>query len=235
MTLTKDNYFFRTNGWWFYYDKTTTYNESGELHSYNDKPALVFRNSKGRVYREEWYYNGLPHREGDKPAVAVWYCDTVKISLHTLEWHTHGKLHRGKCSITGEQYPATLSHTRYGKVFLTEYYIDGKLHRENNYAYMYITPNRTEYKHLIDGLVHNLNGPAKYCKLRDIMTEDINYYIFGRAYNYKKYIKQKFIYNVIINRIRKLRRKILNKTLKTTTVNIVNGPDICNLISTYVY
>jgi hypothetical protein len=208
MSLTNDNYFFRSEAWWFSYDKTSTYNESGELHSYADKPALVFRNSKGRVYREEWYYNGLPHREGDKPAVAVWYCDTVKISLHTLEWYTLGKMHRDKCVSTGMQYPAKMCHRVNGKVFLVEYYAEGEC--------------------------HNLNGPAIYTTV-DNGLDNRSYYIFGRKYTYKEYIKQKFIFNTIKNRVRMLRRKILATTLKTTTINTSNGPDICNLISSFVY
>lgn len=49
-------------------------NESGELHSENDIPALT--KAGGSQY---WYKNGLLHRDGDLPA--------IKFFDGTQSWH----------------------------------------------------------------------------------------------------------------------------------------------------
>ena len=51
------------------------------LHSFDDKSAVKTKKCK------KWYYNGLLHRNNDRPAI-VW-------KDGTQEWYWRGKLHRG--------------------------------------------------------------------------------------------------------------------------------------------
>lgn len=38
-----------------------------KYHSFNDKPAIITYNDKCEIEIEEWYYNNIRHRDGDKP------------------------------------------------------------------------------------------------------------------------------------------------------------------------
>lgn len=53
------------------------------FHRDRDKPAVIFQSG-----REEWYYNGLRHRENNKPAI------TYKDKKQYEEYWFEGKLHR---------------------------------------------------------------------------------------------------------------------------------------------
>jgi hypothetical protein len=58
-------------------------NSEDNLHSENDKPALIFlKENRPRI---KWYKNGLLHRDGDKPA---------ELSRYSEEWYQNGKLYR---------------------------------------------------------------------------------------------------------------------------------------------
>jgi len=61
-------------------DKTTR-NEKGELHSYNDEPAVI--SADGDKW---WYRNDKIHRDGDKPAIVM--------ADGSEEWYKDGKRHR---------------------------------------------------------------------------------------------------------------------------------------------
>lgn len=81
-----------------------TRNKKGELHSYNDEPALITEKCK------IWYKNGLKHRDGDKPAMVfddgtnVWFKNglqhrdndkpAVVYFTGTSEWWFNDKFHR---------------------------------------------------------------------------------------------------------------------------------------------
>ena len=47
--------------------------QEGKLHREGDKPALILYYPNGQVYCESWYQNGKRHREGDKPAERYYY------------------------------------------------------------------------------------------------------------------------------------------------------------------
>jgi len=64
-----------------YDDRVETVNSNNELHSFNDKPAIVYNN--GNLY---YCNNGKIHRNYDKPAVID--ADGTKC------WYKEGKLHR---------------------------------------------------------------------------------------------------------------------------------------------
>lgn len=80
----------------------------GLLHSFNDKPAVVFDTG-----RKEWFKRGSYHREDDKPAIVN--------SNGSQYWYKNGKYHRDndKPAITyifGE----------------SRWYQNGLLHRDDN-------------------------------------------------------------------------------------------------------
>ena len=58
-----------------------TRNQNGDLHSFNDEPAIT--HSVGSKY---WYHHGKLHRDNDQPAVI--YDDGA------MYWYQHGKHHR---------------------------------------------------------------------------------------------------------------------------------------------
>jgi hypothetical protein len=58
-----------------------TYNSAGQLHSFNNEPAVIF--ASGAV---AWYENGLVHRGNNEPAIV---CNENKY------WYENGVYHRG--------------------------------------------------------------------------------------------------------------------------------------------
>ena len=56
-------------------------NGKGELHSFSDEPAVVYKDGT-----KWWYRNGRIHRDGDQPAV-VWHNGVQ-------EWFQNGRRHR---------------------------------------------------------------------------------------------------------------------------------------------
>jgi hypothetical protein len=58
-----------------------TRDENGELHSFNDEPAII--NSGGS---KQWYKHGKIHRDNDLPAI-IW-------SNGSKAWFQHGLRHR---------------------------------------------------------------------------------------------------------------------------------------------
>ena len=90
---------------------------NGELHSYNDKPALI--NSYGAQY---WYKEGKLHRE-DGPAIIrlnidqAWYMGDIKhreggpaiICPNGYQaWYKEGKLHRDALNNSSFVLPAVI-------------------------------------------------------------------------------------------------------------------------------
>lgn len=61
--------------------KEETFNDDGQLHSFDDKPASVY--SDGSKF---WFKNGKIHRDNDKPAVIT--CRGIKY------WYKDGFFHR---------------------------------------------------------------------------------------------------------------------------------------------
>lgn len=59
----------------------------GRLHRDGDLPAVDMQPKGPRVNDrlQEWYQDGLLHRDDDKPARVTWW---------TQEWYRHGKRHR---------------------------------------------------------------------------------------------------------------------------------------------
>jgi antitoxin component YwqK of YwqJK toxin-antitoxin module len=89
---------------------------NGNLHRESDKPAYV----QGRV--NKWYINGKLHREGDKPAYLI-------IDEKDQAFYINGLLHREVDK------PAKIETTDIGSI--SYWYINGKLHRNNQPAIVY--------------------------------------------------------------------------------------------------
>ena len=85
-----------------------TCNEKGQLHSYNDKPAIIYSNGA-----KHWYKNGKIHRDNDKPAVIC--------ADGTKQWYRNGKYHRDNDK------PATIYYDG-----AKEWYKNGLRHRDND-------------------------------------------------------------------------------------------------------
>ena len=109
----------------------TTCQIFNKLHSFDDKPAIIYPNGEKR-----WFHNGKCHRDNDKPAIISpngekrWYQygniyrdndePAVIDRYGTQKWYQNGKLHRDNDK------PAVI-HSKGGK----EWYQHGKIHRDS--------------------------------------------------------------------------------------------------------
>jgi len=100
-----------------YYDRFETLNDKGEMHSFDDKPAVERVDG-----RKEWYKEGKRHRLNG-PAIEL--INRYKTLFGYKMWYKEGKLHR----IGG---PA-VEHSERGKLWC-EY---GKRHRIDGPARIY--------------------------------------------------------------------------------------------------
>jgi hypothetical protein len=105
-----------------------TRDDEGNLHSYNDEPALIYSNGD-----KCWYKHGIKHRECDLPAVtrpngsAEYYIDgklhrdfdrpaSIIIGLRNA-WYQHGLMHRdGDLPADEYYYINRKSYVKYGKL-----------------------------------------------------------------------------------------------------------------------
>jgi hypothetical protein len=85
-----------------------SFNKEKQLHSFDDKPAVVWANGN-----QVWYQNGEFHRDNDKPAVVL--------ANGNQYWYQHDKLHRDNDK------PAIILAN--GSQI---WYQNGKCHRDNN-------------------------------------------------------------------------------------------------------
>jgi hypothetical protein len=73
-------------------EKYSTYDSEDNLHSYNDKPAVVsLEDNAGKDFRLVWFEHGVEHRENDSPATIV--C-SIEGNLDIEIYKTHGVIHR---------------------------------------------------------------------------------------------------------------------------------------------
>jgi len=87
------------------------YDDFGRLHSFNDEPAVTWKNGS-----KAWYEHGKKHRDNDMPAVINVVCDTIQAK----EWYQNDLLHRD-----GDK-PSKIS---FGDKY---FYSHGLLHRDND-------------------------------------------------------------------------------------------------------
>lgn len=136
-----------------------TYDENGELHSFNDEPAKIKYTREGNIIAMVWYKHGKLHRNDDKPADLGFYPNG---SLSWAEWLVEGKTHR-------KNNPATISYFKDNNACSVEWlendhyvergnnlpnsiYCDYKNRERREYWYSNATSQFAGY--------HNLNGPS---------------------------------------------------------------------------
>jgi hypothetical protein len=141
-------------------DKDRNTYKNGQLHSYNDKPALI------EGSRKVWYKDGNPHRDGDFPAV---------IDGDRWEWYKDGKLHRegdkpAIVSSDSHQWFENDERHRLGDKpcyigFRFGYYqwkVNGRFYREGDKPTFIVQYTSTQWWHNKDGEVHRDGDlPAK--------------------------------------------------------------------------
>lgn len=116
-------------------------------------PAIISRDPDTmNKIQEEWYQNGVLHRDGDEPA-RVFKNSTVT----TLEWFEHGVHHRiGK--------PAIHETTSTGLISTEEWLLNGKHHRDGAPAIIWrniITGITNLEDWCQNGKLHRLDGAAQ--------------------------------------------------------------------------
>ena len=87
-----------------------------------DSPARI-EYSKGIKRKEEWYVNGVRHREG-QPAVILYLESGMK---YKEKWYLRGAMHR-------EDGPALIEYDVSGRKIREDWYKNGKHHREDGPA-----------------------------------------------------------------------------------------------------
>jgi hypothetical protein len=111
-----------------------TYNEHWTSHSFNDQPSLIDISGEGYT-RLIWHKDELEHRENDKPAIVTW---------------NFSRFNKG-------------SRRFYG---LKKFYLVNELaHRSHGKpAVETDDPKSGEFAWLVEGVYHNLQGPATLYK-----------------------------------------------------------------------
>jgi len=115
---------------------------------------------------EEWFKNGLLHRNGKPALIKTNGKDSLFGGWYISEWYQNGKLHR-------DDGPAimTASGTK-------EWYQNGLLHRDDEPAIIEANGNKRWYQ---NGLLHREDGPAIYINNGNNDVE-IAYYLNGIHY-----------------------------------------------------
>jgi hypothetical protein len=133
----------------------STYDENDQLHSYDDKPAIINRHGK-----MSWYDHGLIHRDNDLPAI---------ITSEYKTWYKYGKVHR--------------DNDKPARVFsdgFEEWYQNDKLHRENDQPALIHSDFKSWYR---NGLLHrdpDSNGNPRPSLIHK--NGSINYYTNGKEF-----------------------------------------------------
>ena len=89
---------FHTSGGSDYYImndfKISTVDSNGFLHSFDDKPALIWKNSLeiNDIWFVEWFKHGKTHREGNKPA-RIEYFNYEKNNISHKYYYYENELH----------------------------------------------------------------------------------------------------------------------------------------------
>jgi hypothetical protein len=205
--------------WWVFKDRIETRNDLQQLHSFDDKPAIIFFNIDGNKFREEWYHKGVIHRE-QKPAVIEYYFED---KIKRLEFRLGNILHR-------DNKPALILFDNRGKILCEEYYQYDLLHNENGPAVRTFSGDSLmNIRWYISGHLHNTKGPAAI-NYKNLMGPNFKqeFYLLGKEIN-ENYNKKAFIWNLIQNKLKKFRRQFLFKILINTKLK-ENGIDVIKLI-----
>ena len=119
--------------------KSESFVVNGKIFRDNDRPAQIAYHDNGKI-RKLWFMKDCKlHRDGDKPAVIRYY---YVGSLDEEIYYQDGEIDRPHSDRPAHiQYYVRLESTK-ATIFLEEYYVKSKLHRDNG-------PARLEYD--VDG------------------------------------------------------------------------------------
>ncbi len=148
----------------------------GKLHG---EPAVIHYELDGRVIKEEYWKNGILHRDNEP---AIMYKNLYGIVIN--EFYNNRKRHNNKSpayieinpimnlkcckfyqngKLHNENAPALTRHTLYKNELLDEEWrINGVLHRKDGYAHTSIRSfmDYAIFYHYVDGKIHHDNKPA---------------------------------------------------------------------------
>ena len=130
-----------------------TRNDNGELHSFNDLPAIVYSDGT-----KIWYKDGLVHRDNDLPAVIM--------SDGTKKWCKNGLVHRDN------DLPAIINYN--GTMI---WYRNGKLHRDTGPAIIFNDGTKSYFLKHIEYSFH------EWLKLTSLSEEQKLYLVLEHEYN----------------------------------------------------
>lgn len=105
------------------YERTVTY-LNGNIHSFNDQPAVIWKFPHGNMQKWIWYNHGQIHRDNGY-AVETRHFIFVKSEY---EWYKNGKLHREEYELVNNQrklLPAYIYVSADGEELYPEYFIEG--------------------------------------------------------------------------------------------------------------
>lgn len=209
------------NEWWIIKNKLE-YVKGGKYHR-EDGPAIIFYNPDNTKFREEYYLDGKLHRE-DGPAIIDYYSNR---KYKMCSYYKNDNIHK-------EDGPAVIMYDNFGKIFREEYYLNDKKHRADGPSVITYNKKGTERElWYVNGEVTNLNGPSGITYFDNEIQ--IKYCIFGKQYDRKQWNKKAFIYRLLINKCKKIKRNRLTSLLSNSALGEKNGKDICNYVSTFVH
>lgn len=195
-------------------------------------PLFLEYNQNGKIREETWYKNGIKHRE-DGPASIDYDLDG---NIDLIIWLKNGKRHR-------EDGPAFIEYNRYSSLYFEYWYKNGLIHRDDGPAftsyYWRTRTKETEKWYLNDKMtrldnfayiVYNPNGTVRYNWFH------IGNISFSRLNNdLPKFIKFVGILKKIIWKYSEKKRKRIFEVLKDIKSNKINDINICILVSSFVY
>lgn len=181
-----------------------TYDENGQLHSYDDKPAMKVEYADNTAVFFKWYNHGIIGRQGNKPPIvsakqSTYITYNAEEEEHSfdgkpsyiyevhpgtldepqlwLEWSANGLPHRD------EDLPAKCIYTK-DKLTLEAYYSNGTLTRFGGKP---ASVKKTEKLWRIHNVPHNANGPEfeKYSKYGSLVHD--KYALYGVSMSQELY------------------------------------------------
>lgn len=164
-----------------------TFDEQGQFHSFDDKPAHIVEASPDNLENEFfWYKNNKINREGNKPPIA-----DARVGISYVTYNDKYQRH------SYNDLPSTIicyystQTTSINDSFQLDWHQNDRWHRDNNKPASIITRQGKiiEASYYIKGVRHNENGPARtgnYGSLWSLFEVDIPEKAFISIMNYKK-------------------------------------------------
>lgn len=211
-------------------NKKIVWSKNGKYHK-EDGPAVIHYGIEGNIDLEKWYKDNNLHRTDDKPAEICYY---QKGNIRYERWYEDNKIHRV------DDKPAVINYDLDGDISIVKWYKDNKIHREDDKPAVieyFSNGNVSCKKWYKDDKLHRSNGePAViYYDPGNNKKYKVSYFVFDKEILENKYFEILYLLKKPFIKYRLKKRKELFQTLKQTQLNIINGPDISKLVSTFVY